>query len=191
MKIPEGFRRNYDLCLTNQALFDGYDVSSEEYEWLSTDIKLQLRSQRTMRIGEFMLAHGVATEDLQAQYIPAPTRSYAYRQFIDRDVRELRQLQTAAQHTWSTFFSVYLHGYFREFGNEDPSWRDETNLTGSQIVQAKRAKFESVQPADRVAQARKRAAYLTIAAFAHSDGPVAQGRAIDALQRQFARPVVE
>lgn len=173
MNIPPDFRHQYDLCLTNQALFDGYDVSPEEYQGLSNNTNTILRSSRTMRVGTFVFAHMSAMEDLDDLPLPIPEQSASYHIFTQQSLADLRRTQLEYQYSWSKFFSVYLHAEFQKFEQEDSSWSDATHLSWREIIQAKRTKLESVKSCDRVAQARKRTAYLTIAALAHRNEPLA------------------
>lgn len=171
MNIPPSFRAQYDLCLTDQLSFDGCDMSICEYRDLRLEPEVVLRSDLQMRVGEFILAHGAAAEDIQSSFTSLPMKSDTYAQFLWRRESQLRGIQVQAGYSWAEFFSVYLHEEFRKFVDEDVSWRDATDLTPRQIFQAKRAKLESVKSRDRVAQAAKCAAYLTIAALAHGDEP--------------------
>lgn len=168
------FRRQYDRCLIDQPLFDGYTVSCWEYAEISADPGITLRSAREMQVDEFVCAHRCMVQDIVSSlYVPVPQDSTTYGECVRQDDATLEQVQRERRYSWAGFFSEYLHEEFQKIADEDVSWRDATDLTARQIFQAKRAKLESVKSRDRVAKAAKCAAYLTIAALAHRDEPAA------------------
>ncbi len=172
MEIPSTFRSTYDTCLTDQAAFDGYDVAPEEYLELLRSPAVDLRSRRQMNVGGFVLAHRAACEDIANGVVSnVLPRTFDVRMDSVSDL-QLVNLQREHAYTWTEFFDEYLRGVFGQLGKDDPLWRDATNLSPCEIIKSKRAKFEAVKPRDRIAQARKRAAYLAIASFAHDDEPI-------------------
>ena len=128
-------------------------------------------SKRIMKPIAFVAAWRCALDDMQ---------NGVFCERVPRDARDLARdsdayfayYQGRGRYTWQGFFDDHLVGWFHDLGARDLRWRDETNLAGRQIVQAKRAEFEPVQSGDCVAQTAKRAAYLAIAAFAHGDEPL-------------------
>lgn len=159
------------MCLTEPALFDGYDVSPDEYlVLLRHDSSAQLASQQTLEASEFIAAHRLACEDIADGVIEVVPRGLA--RYALQDDEMLGAIQTDRQYTWSGFFDVYLPDVFAELREDDELWRNATNLTFGEIPKRKRAKLDTMKSRDRVAKAAKCAAYLAIATFAHDDKPI-------------------
>ena len=164
MTVTESFRDCYDAMLIDP------DVADVQYSRLGEDAPAPL-SARIMKPLAFAAAMRCVIDDIENQTFCRAIPADVVHMSSESD-GYFAYYQQHAQHTWSGFFDSHLVRWFEELSKSHLGWRNQTNFTLSEIIQAKSAELKSVKSHDSITQARKRAAYLTIAALAHCHDPL-------------------
>lgn len=164
MTVPESFRDCYDAMLIDPHVADA------QYSCLGEDAPAPL-SRRIMKPIAFAAAMRCAIDDIENQTFCRAIPAGVVHMSRESD-GYFAHYQRYAQHTWSGFFDSHLVGWFEDLNKSHLGWRNQTNLTLTEVIQAKSTELKSVQSHDSITQARKRAAYLTIAALAHCHDPL-------------------